>query len=466
MSGETQKRVARRDFLKAGAALGLTIPSVGAFLAACSSSATTAPSVAPSTGAGTAPSTAASTAPSVAASVAQISANLFDTMPAETQKYWLSDLYPAFQAKYPGETIVETDGGVENAQMLRALVAANNSASPDMAWMESGEMGVYSDAGLLADVDTWLNGKPDIKKDIYPALINLCTYKGKVQSLPWITNNTACLINTDAFAAAGVAIPDQDPAKTWTWEDFAAACKAITEKSGMKGWLANVNTDGWDAWLFHAWLGAAGGTFISEAGDPLFNSPEGIETMTFLQGLVTAGYTAELDIGYDLTLWRQKKAAIVINGPWNHADLQKTPPDFKYTAVPYPRHKAQATCIGGDNLFVFKHSDDRQKVSFDYAEFVLSTDFQVKFNIESGNLPVTASATAHPDYQAQLEKFPYLKGWVNQVPNGIARSALPQASDGRDAFGSKAWTPIMLKGASIADSLKAAADAVTALKGA
>ena len=462
MVGEFDKSVKRRDFLKAGAALGLAIPSVGAFLAACSA---VTSSVTPSASSAASVGLSGAGSPAASAAAAAASANLFDTMPAETQKYWLSTLYPAFQAKYPGESIVETDGGVENAQMLRALVAANNSASPDMAWMESGEMGVYSAADLLADVDTWLNGKPDIKKDIYPALVTLCTYNGKVQSLPWMTNNCACMINTDAFTAAGVAVPDQDPTKTWTWEQFEAACKAITEKAGMKGWLANVNTDGWDAWLFTAWLGAAGGTFMSDQGDPLFNGPEGVETMTFLQGLATKGYTAELDTGYDLTLWRQKKAAIVINGPWNHPDLQKTPPDFKYTVVPFPQHKKQATNIGGDNLFVFKHSADRQKVSFDYAEFVLSTDFQVKFNIQSGNLPVTASATAHPDYQAQLEKFPYLRGWVNQVPYGVARSALPQSSDAQAAFGSKAWTPIMLKGASIADSLKAAADAVTSLKG-
>jgi len=458
MVDRLDEAISRRQLLKGAVAAVIALPSLAALLAACNSAAST---LTPTTGPTLAPGATAT--PTSAATQAAASANLFDTMPTATQTYWLKTLYPAFQAKYAADTIVETDGGVENATMLRALVSANNSASPDMAWMESGEMGVYAAANLLADVDTWLTNNPTIKSDIFPALVKLCTYQGKVQSLPWMTNNCAVLINTDAFNAAGVAIPSQDPNSTWTWEDFQSACQAVTQKAGMKGWLANGTSAGWDAWLFHAWLATAGGTFLSDTGDPMFAGAEGLETMTFLQGLVKAGYTAELDTGYDLTLWFQKKAAMVINGPWNLPDLQKFT-GFKFTVVPFPRHKQPATNIGGDNLFIFKHSADRQQVSFDYAKYMLSTDFQVKFNIESGNLPVTQSATNDPAYQTQLTTYPYLKGWVNSVPFGVARSSLPISSDAQTAFGQKAWDPIMLKGANVQSALKDAAAAVTALK--
>jgi len=95
---------------------------------------------------------------------------------------------------------------------------------------------------------------------------------------------------------------------------------------------------------------------------------------------------------------------------------------------------------------------------------MLSKDFQVAFNIESGNLPVTKSATADPAYQKQLSDFPYLKGWVNQVPYGVPRSALPQSGDAQTAFGKMAWDPIILQGADVKTALDAAAQAVTALK--
>ena len=219
-----------------------------------------------------------------------------------------------------------------------------------------------------------------------------------------MTNNTACLINVDAFEAAGVPIPSQDPEQTWTWQEFEAACKAITEKAGMKGFLLSSTAAGWDAWLFHGWLGTAGGTFLSPEGDPLFNGAEGVEAMTFLQGLVKNGYTAPLDKGWELALWYSKKAAITINGPWNFPDLQKFT-DFKFTVVPFPRNKKPATNIGGNNLFVYNIHPESVEGALNYAEYMLSTDFQVKFNLQSGNLPVTKSATERQHACAHDARF-------------------------------------------------------------
>src|SRR5512143_2733913 len=109
MSGEFEKSVKRRDILKAGAALGFAIPGIGAFLAACSSSAdspsaasSAAPSAAASQDAG-ASATAAASAASVAPAAADptVTVNLYDTMPQATQQEWLKTWYPQFQKLHP-----------------------------------------------------------------------------------------------------------------------------------------------------------------------------------------------------------------------------------------------------------------------------------------------------------------------------------------------------------------------------
>src|SRR5260370_16646699 len=71
----------------------------------------------------------------------------------------------------------------------------------------------------------------------------------------------------------------------------------------------------------------------------------------------------------------------------------------------------------------------------------------------SGNLPVTTSATNSAMYQAHLKQYPFLYGWVNSVPYGVARSSLPQAGDTQMAFGQKAWDPIILQGANVQQAL-------------
>ena len=394
-----------------------------------------------------------------------VTVNLYHTIPAATTTYWQQTLLPPFEQKYPNMKLVTYQLGVENAEVLDTKIKAGGSAAPDLAWLDSTSTGTFVGASLLPDVDGWLNSHSDIKQNILPSILNISSYQGKVWSLPWMTNNTAMQINLDAFNEAGVPIPSQDPEKTWTWDQFAEACKLISQKTKMKGFLMNNNGPGWDAWLFSAWIGTNGGSFLSDSGDPAFNSPAGVETMTFLQNLVNNGYTAYSapGQGYDPSGWYSQKAAIMANGPWNFPDLVKLN-TFKFTVVPYPVNKQPATNPGGDQLFLFNNSQQKVNYEFDYGQYMLTDDFQVKFNIESGNLPVTKSATENATYQAHLKQYPYLYGWVNSVPYSVSRSSLPQAADAGTAFGQNAWDPIITKNANVQQALAKAATAVSALK--
>ncbi|HEV2582641.1 MAG TPA: extracellular solute-binding protein [Ktedonobacteraceae bacterium] len=429
----------RREFLKRATAVGLSASSAAALLEACGSSTTS--------GNG------------------KVNVNLYHTIPAATETFWKQQLLPQFEKQYPGMNLITYQLGVENPAVIATKIKAGGDTAPDMAWLESGLTGTYVQANLLADVDGWFNSHPTVKQDVFPSLITLSSYQGKVWSFPWMTNNTAMQINLDAFEKAGVPIPSQDPTKTWTWDQFAEACKLVTQKAGMKGFLMNNGGAGWDAWLFHAWLGTNGGTFIDANGNPLFSGNEGAATMTFLQSLVKDGYTAfsAPGMGYDPSGWYSGKAAIMANGPWNFPDLVKFT-SFKFTVVPYPVNKQPATNTGGDQLYVFNNDPQKVAYSFDYAQYMLTDDFQTAFNIESGNLPVTQSATSSAAYQAHLKQYPFLNGWVNGVPYGVARSSLPQSSDAQTAFGQKAWDPIILQGADVQQALANAASAVTALK--
>src|SRR6266566_6778901 len=391
--------------------------------------------------------------------------NLYHTIPAATETFWKQTLLPPFEKQNPGMKLVTYQLGVEDPKVIRTKIKAGGDTAPDMAWLDSQETGTYVEAGLLPDVDGWLNSHPTIKQNIFPSLITLSSYKGKVSTLPWMTNNTAMQINLDAFEKAGVPVPSQDPTKTWTWDQFAEACKLISQKAGMKGFLMNNGGNGWDSWLFTAWLGTNSGTFMTASGDPAFNNAAGVETMTFLQNLVKDGsiaYSAPGQ-GYDPSGWYSAKAAIMANGPWNFPDLVKFN-KFKFTVVPYPIKTQPAANTGGDQLFVFNNSPQKVAYEYDYAQYMLTDNFQVAFNIESGNLPVTTSATMSAAYQAHLKQYPFLYGWVNGVPYGVALSSLPQAGGTQTAFGQKAWDPIILQGANVQKALATAAAAVTALK--
>jgi multiple sugar transport system substrate-binding protein len=390
--------------------------------------------------------------------------NLWHTMPPETTTYWDQDLMPTFRQNHPECDIVARQLGIENPALIDAGLKAGGPDAPDMVWISSAQTGSWVQAGVLADVQSWLDQNPDIKNNIIPALLDLSSYEGKVRSLPWMTNDTAMWINEDAFNAAGVPIPSQDPTKTWTWAEFSDAIEKVTTQD-MAGFLVTVGDPTWETWTFTAWLGADGGQLLTSSGGPAFQEPPGIKAVKLQKDLVDGGYTvfSADGQGYDAGPWLAGKVAVVANGPWNFPTL-KTFDGFKFTIVPYPRDVNPSTNLGGDQLFIFNvHPETAvQDCAFAYAEYMLSDSFQIKFNIQSGNLPVTKSATDSTDYQAHVKQYPFLDGFINSIPYGVARPPVPQYPQVIQIF-EQAWEDIMLKSAPITTTLESAANQVKAL---
>ncbi len=378
--------------------------------------------------------------------------NLWHTIPVDTETYFVGEQLPKFNAIHPECTVVVRNLGVEDPTIIRTGLALpiDDPNRPHLWWIASSETGAYADADVLADVDGWLNANPDIKNNIIPSLLDLSSYQGKVRSLPWMTNNTAMWINTDAFKKAGLAIPSQDPEKTWTWQEFADdVTKIEAANPGMKGFLETSNSGGWDFWTFHAWYAAAGGDV---SGLPKLDSDAAIKVVQFHKDLMDAKATAMTSTGWDAAPWYAGKVAVIADGPWNFPKLS-TFKDFNFTVVPYPRDAKSATNLGGDQLFIGKTPTKEQEAcAFAFGQWVLSDDFQIAFQKQSGNLPVTKSAAASKEYQDYLAKYPFMAGFTNQTPYGVSRLPVPQYNDVANAFGT-AWDNIILKSTDVKQTM-------------
>jgi multiple sugar transport system substrate-binding protein len=372
--------------------------------------------------------------------------NLWHTIPVETEEFLINDLMPTYYERNPNCEISVRNLGVEDSSIIRTGLAlgVDDPTRPHIWWVASSETGAYVEADVLADVDGWLNDNPEIKDSIIPALLELSTYDGKVRSLPWMTNNTAMWINTDAFDAAGVPVPSQNPEETWTWEEFTDAIQKVTEANeGMKGFLVTVN-QGWDFWTFHAWYAAAGGDL--SAGIPDFASDAALQTVQLQKDLLSNEYASTTTTGWDAAPWYAGEVAVMANGPWNFPALSAFE-DFNFTVVPYPRDARPAANLGGNQLFIGKTPTPEQEAcAFAFGEYMLTQEFQVAFQKQSGNLPVTTAAAESEEYLEHLASYPFLAGFVNQTPYGVARYPIPEFADIGNAF-VQAWDDVMLNDA-------------------
>jgi multiple sugar transport system substrate-binding protein len=389
--------------------------------------------------------------------------NLWHTIPTDTETFFNNELIPVFTEQHPECSIVVRNLGVEDPALIRTGLALpiDDPTRPHLWWIASSETGAYVEGDVLADVDSWLNENPELKANIIPALLELSSYEGKVWSIPWMTNNTAMWVNVDAFEKAGVPIPSQNPEETWTWEEFADAMKKVTETNeGMAGFLVTINT-GWDFWTFHAWYAAAGGDM---SGLPILDSAAAIKTVEFQRDLLEAGYAITSPTGWDAAPWYAQQVAVMANGPWNFPNLS-TFTDFEFTVVPYPRDVRPAANLGGNQLFIGKTATAAQEAcAFAFAEYILTDDFQIAFQKQSGNLPVTLSAAASQEYQDHLAAYPFMAGFVNQTPFGVARLPIPLFNEVGNLF-TPAWDAVMVNGADVTETFTALQEEVAGILG-
>ena len=86
------------------------------------------------------------------------------------------------------------------------------------------------------------------------------TVDGKVYGVPALIDNLAIIYNKDLFDAAGVDYPTAD----WTWDDFRAAAKALTDPAKKQfGFAFPASADEDTVWHYDAMLWEAGGDILT-----------------------------------------------------------------------------------------------------------------------------------------------------------------------------------------------------------
>jgi multiple sugar transport system substrate-binding protein len=149
-----------------------------------------------------------------------------------------------------------------------------------------------------------------------------------------------------------------------------------------------------------------------------------IAALQFWQDLIKDG-SAVLSLperGYEMDGFLAGKVAMQFSGPWTLGQLQATDVDF--SVFPMPSAARQATVIGGENLFLFKTTPERERAAFTFAEYVMGQEFQTQWALRTGYLPVNLKARQSEVYQTFVEQQPIVKVFLEQAEFGRSRPIL------------------------------------------
>ncbi len=202
-------------------------------------------------------------------------------------------------------TIVQESSPAEYWTKLQTTVAAGTAA--DLMWMDQDHLPDFAQKGALLDITDMVKGDNHSAAnldDYFTAPLERYTYDGRLYGLPWIAMPVMLYVNLDALEAAGLG---EDEVNDWTWDDFKAACIAMTlDNNGNtpdspnfdRGAVAQYGfsiVPGWPP--VQMWIWQAGGEELTEdlTQSPI-DTPEAIQGAQFVADLVATGCTPEQSV--------------------------------------------------------------------------------------------------------------------------------------------------------------------------
>jgi multiple sugar transport system substrate-binding protein len=369
----------------------------------------------------------------------------------------LQELVDRFNREHPDIQVESLYVGQADQQTPKILASVVGNAPPDMLWFNPTITGRLVELGAIRPLEDLLAAS-SVYDEIDPALFESMEFQGHTWSIPFGTNNAGIFYRPTLFEAAAITQLPQ------TWEELRQVAKTLTRDTNgdgrvdRYGMLLPLGKGEWTVFMWLPFLWSGGGELTNtqsaaRSKDVNLVNKDAIAALQFWRDLIEDG-SAVLSLperGYEMNRFLTGKVAMQLSGPWTLGELQATGVDFG--VFPLPSMARQATVVGGENLFLFKTTPEREQAAFKFAEYVMGEEFQTQWAMETGYLPVNLKARQSKDYQTFVEEQPQVKVFLDQAKYGRSRPIFRGYSRISESLG-RAIEAVLLGKSSPVEALK------------
>ncbi len=355
-------------------------------------------------------------------------------------------LIEKFNEEYPNVTINYESVPFGEAQNKFKTAAEAGSGAPDIMRAEVAWVPEFAAAGHLYALD----GTALLEDNNFletPLSSNV--YDGKTYGVPQVTDTLGLMYNKELFEKAGIT-----EAPT-TWEEVGEAAEALKSKAKVDGLY--INNGGY--FLLPFIYGEGGDLLDTEAETIVVNSPESVAGIKTAQDLVKSGAATKPDAndsyGTMMTLFKEGKVGMIINGPWETAAMSDDPNfgGFENLGVaPVPAGSAGAGApVGGHNYVIYSGMDEsKADAAIAFVNFMASAESQAFAAEELGVLPGNADA------YDELGDNERVAAWKPALDVSVARPWIPEGGLFFAPLDEMA-TKVLIQGADVQKSMDEAA---------
>lgn len=223
---------------------------------------------------------------------------------------------------------------------------ATGGEMADVFWMHINEAQKYMSNGMLLNLDDYIAADDKIDlTNYYEGIVDIYSHDGSQYALPKDHDTIALLYNKSIFDKYDIDYPTND----WSWDDYTAAAKAITEAGaadGIYGTAMNTN-DGQDGW--YNLIYDFGGKLISDDNKTSgMDDPNTIAAMNYLADNLfpcMPDQNTMADTDPDI-MFQSGIIGMMLQGSWmvNTFYQAEYSSDYTWAEIPYYDANGNGTC--------------------------------------------------------------------------------------------------------------------------
>ena len=229
----------------------------------------------------------------------------------------LRSLLDKYMATHPGLKITAL---YKETEELRSgfQIAAIGGAGPDLVYGPSDQVGPFEAMEIILPLDTLFSLKYLSRFDPKGLIYS----HGHLYQIADRVGNHVMLVYNKAL----ISKPPQ------TMDELIKFGEKFTQPSNYYGLVWNYT----EPYFFIPFLTGYGGWVMDSVGKPTLDTPQMVEALKFMKALRDKYKIVPKSCDYETAdaLFKEGKAAMIINGPWSFGDYKKAGIDFGLARIP------------------------------------------------------------------------------------------------------------------------------------
>jgi multiple sugar transport system substrate-binding protein len=333
-------------------------------------------------------------------------------------------LVSVYDKSHPSVTVSSLFVNNDNT-LQKVLTAVRGGSPPDIAYLYG------SWAPNVAQIPQVVNlshvvSQPSVNwDDFWVGERDVATVNGKVIGIPALVDNLGVVYNKTLFAQAHLS----PPGPNWTWPQFVADAKALTDPAKKQFGTAYVTPGTEDTvWHYEALLWEAGGSILAPGNKKAaFDSPAGLTALNTLRQMAVTDHSMYLDPtdSQYANLFNSGKIGMLVTGPWDLGLF----PSVKYGVQIMPSFPGtdggHQTISGPDNWVIFNNGSAQVQAAEKFLLWLTAAPQMRYFSLHTGDLPIRRSVEDSPGFGQQMDQaLPGVDTFISNLGN--VRQARPQ----------------------------------------